>query len=134
MSVPTNLIPTRYLDNENGSNSVINLMFLHSSSNKLDNHIIHLEWHLLSDHTPLTITILIIEEYIISSKCFISNGSEEKEVFIKDVSWIIKNLNMSNILDSSSLNNLVNSLAQEVENAWDKHSKIVRIMKHSKSW
>jgi len=92
-------------------------MFLHSSSNKLDNHIIHPEWHLLSDYTPLTITISIIEEYIISSKCFISNGSEEEEVFIKDVSWIIKNLNTSNILDSSSLNNLVNNLTQEVENA-----------------
>jgi len=134
LSVPTNFVPTRYSDNENGSNSVIDLMFLHSSSNELDNYVIHPEWHLSSDHTLLTITIPIIKEYIISSKCSIGNSSEEEEAFIKDVFWIIKNLNMSNILDLSSLDNLVNSLTQEVENAWDKHSKMVRIMKHSKSW
>jgi len=134
LSVPTNLVPTRYSDNKNGSNSVIDLIFLHSGSNELDNHIIHLEWHLSSDHTLLTITIPIIKEHITLSKHFISNGSEEEEVFIKNVFWIIKNLNMSNILDSSSLDNLVNSLTQEVKNAWDKHSKMVRIMKYSKSW
>jgi len=135
LSVPTNLVLTRYSDNENDSNSVIDLMFLRSGSNELDNHIIHLEWRLLSDHAPLTITILIIEEHITSSKCSISNGNEEEEeAFIKDVFWIIKNLNMSNILDSSSLDNLINGLAQEVKNAWNKHLKMVRIMKHSKSW
>ena len=134
LSISTNLILTRYLDNENGSNSVIDLMFLHSGSNELDNYIIYLEWCLSLDHAPLTITIPIIEEYIISSKCSISNGSKEEEAFIKDVFWIIKNLNTSNISDSSSLDNLVNSLTQEVKNAWNKHSKTVRIMKHSKSW
>ena len=50
---PTNCILTRYSDNKNDSNSVINLMFLQSSSSKLDNHIIHPEWHLSSDHAPL---------------------------------------------------------------------------------
>ena len=134
LSISTNLILTRYLDNENGSNSVIDLMFLHSGSNELDSYIIYLEWCLSLDHAPLTITIPIIEEYIISSKCSISNGSKEEEAFIKDVSWIIKNLNTSNISDSSSLDNLVNSLTQEVKNAWNKHLKTVRIMKHSKSW
>jgi len=40
---PTNHVPTRYLDNKNNSNLVIDLMFLQSSSRKLDNHIIHPE-------------------------------------------------------------------------------------------
>jgi len=43
LSFSTNYIPTRYSDNKNGSNLVIDLMFLHSSSNKLDCHLIHLE-------------------------------------------------------------------------------------------
>jgi len=53
LDFPTNCIPTRYLDNENDSNSVIDLMFLCSSSNKLDCHSIHLEWCLSSNYTPL---------------------------------------------------------------------------------
>ena len=75
----------------------------------------------------------IIKEHI-SSKSSIGKGSEEEEAFIKDVSWIFKNLNISNILDSTSLDNLVNDLTQQIKNAWDKHSKMVKIMKHSKSW
>jgi len=80
------------------------------------------------------ITIPIIEEHITSSKCSIDKGSEEEEAFIKDVSWIFKNLNISNILDSTSLDNLVNDLAQEIERAWDKHLKMIKITKYSKSW
>ena len=134
LSFPTNYILTRYSDNKNNSNSVIDLMFLRSGSSKLDNHIIHLEWHLSSDHASFIIIIPIFEEHIISSKCSISKGSEEEEAFIKNVSWVYKNLNMSNILDSLSLDNLVNDLTQKIKRAWDKHLKMVKITKHSKSW
>ena len=41
---------------------------------------------------------------------------------------------MSNISDSSSLDKIINDLAQEIKNAWEKHSKIVKITKYSKSW
>jgi len=80
------------------------------------------------------ITILIIREHSNSSKCSISKGSEEEASFIKDVSMIFRNLNMSNISDLTSLDKIVNDLAQEVKYAWEKHLKIVKIMKHSKSW
>jgi len=39
--IPINQVPTRYSDNANDSNLVINLMFLWCSSTKLDNHSIH---------------------------------------------------------------------------------------------
>jgi len=38
---PINQAPTRYSNNDHNSNSVIDLMFLHNSSSKLDNHLIH---------------------------------------------------------------------------------------------
>ena len=41
LSFPTNLVPTRYSDNVNDSNLVIDLMFLHSRSSILKNHTIH---------------------------------------------------------------------------------------------
>ena len=54
---PINQVPTRYSDNDNNSNSVIDLMFFQCDSTELNNHSIHPNWHLISDHTPLIITI-----------------------------------------------------------------------------
>ena len=41
LSIPTNQVPTRFSDNDCNSNSVIDLMFLHSSSSEMNNHMIH---------------------------------------------------------------------------------------------
>ena len=58
-----NPIPTRYLDNLSKSNSVIDLMFLWSSSSELNTHHIHPDWHCLSDHIPFMVIIPVkIEE------------------------------------------------------------------------
>ena len=43
LSYSSNLIPTRYSDNDQSLNLVINLMFLRYSSEKLDNHTTHSE-------------------------------------------------------------------------------------------
>jgi len=80
------------------------------------------------------ITIPIIKEYTNSSKCSIGKGSEEEVSFIKDVFIIFRNLNMSNISDPTSLDKIVNDLAQKIEYTGEKHSKIVKISKNSKSW
>jgi len=76
LSNPTTQVPTRYSDDEHDSNSVINLMFLCNSSSEMDNHSIHPDWRLLSDHTPLTIVIPIVEEHINSRKYLIIKDSE----------------------------------------------------------
>jgi len=39
--VSTNQVPTKYSDNIQEANSVINLMFLQFDSNKIDNHLIY---------------------------------------------------------------------------------------------
>ena len=115
LSIPTNQVPTRYSDNSNDSNSVIDLMFLQSRSLELNNYSIHPDWCLISDHTPLTITIPIVEENVNSSKHSIVKNSKEEVAFIKDVITSIKGLDMSILHDINRLENVVNTFAYHVE-------------------
>ena len=117
LSVLTNQVSTRYSDTDSKSNSVIDLMFLWSGSSELNSHLIYSNWWLSSDHTPLTITIPIIEENIITSKFSIAKNSNEEKLFIKDVASALRNLNISNLSDSDRLENVVNTLTVFIEHA-----------------
>ena len=86
---PTNPVPTRYLDNWNDSNLTINLIFLRQDSLEFDNHIIHPDWRLLLDHTSLTVSIIIIKDYIQTRKYILVKNSKEEEKFIKELSKLI---------------------------------------------
>ena len=132
--IPTDQVPTRYSDTIGKSNSVIDLMFLQSGSTELTNHLIHPNWQLTSDHASLTVSIPIAEANINSFKLSIMKNSEEKASFIKDVSSIIKNLNISDMSDINKLENIVNILVSNTEHVWRKNSKLVNVTRHSKSW
>ena len=116
LSVPTHWVSTRYSDTTGEANSVIDLMFLQSGLMKLNNHSIHPDWRLSSDHTPLTVTIPITEENIASSKFSIAKNSKEKESFINDVSYTIKNINVDDLSDSNKLEFVTNMLASKIKN------------------
>jgi len=133
LSNPTDQVPTQYSDNEHDSNSVIDLMFLHSGSSELDNHSIYSNWRLSSNHASLTIIISITEEHTISSKHSIIKDSEEEPTFIKDLTNSIRNINTSNISDIASINRAANKFASMVEVTWGKNLKVVNITRHSKS-
>jgi len=109
-------------------------MFLHSGSSKLNNYSIYSNWCLTLYHVPLTITIPIIEESINSTKCSIIKDSNEKAAFIKNVFISIRNLNMSNLSDITSLDNIINEFTNKVKSTWKKNSKIINIIRHFKSW
>ena len=109
-------------------------MFLNCDLSELNNYFIHIEWHLSSDYAPLTIIIPISDEVINLCKRAISKDSVEEELFIKVVINSIKNLNISNLLDISSLDNTINNLAKGIDNIWTKNSKLTNITKHSQSW
>ena len=132
--VPINQIPTRYSDNINDLNSVIDLMFLQCGLLELNNYSIHPDQYLTFDHAPLTITISIIKENVNSKKRSIIKDSKEKEQFIKDIIVFFKNLKTSNLSDTSNLENTVNEFAKIVDKAWVKNLKIINVTKYSKSW
>ena len=97
LSTPTNPIPTRYSDTSGKSDSIIDLIFLYSRSSKLNSHLIHSFWRLTSDHAPLTITISIKEEYVMTSKFSLSKNTKEEEEFIKEVIHVFKLLDTINL-------------------------------------
>jgi len=88
----------------------------------------------MSDHAPLAIVIPIVEEHINTRKHTIVKDSKEEQLFIKDLSQALRNINTSNIVNSLCLNSIVNKFANAVKNAWTKNSKIINITVHSKSW
>jgi len=88
----------------------------------------------MSDYAPLTVTIPIVEENINLTRFSIAKNSKKEASFIKDVSSLIRNLDMSNLSNIDRLENIVNSLALNIERAWEKNSKLVNISRHSKSW
>ena len=95
---------------------------------------IHPNWQLFSDYTPLTITIPITEENIITFKFSIAKNSNEEELFIKDIATALRNLNTSDLSDSNRLENVVNTLTVSIEHAWRKNAKQTNITRHSKTW
>ena len=134
LSEPINQVPTRYSNNGQDLNSVIDLMFLWFRSEKLDNHLIQPEWHLTSDHAPLTITIPIINEHFQTKKCMIIKNSNKEKLFIKDLIKVISSFSTSDLSDIDSLKTCIFSLAHSMEKSWEKHSKVVNITKYFKSW
>jgi len=127
-------VPTRYSDNEHDSNLVIDLIFLQSGSNELDNHLIHSNCRLFSNHVSLTITIPIVEDYINTSQQSIVKDSNEEMSFIKDLISLFRSISTSVISDIVSLDQTVNKFTKAIEIAWKKNAKTINITKHSKSW
>ena len=76
LSMPTNSSLTRFLDTAGEADLVIDLMFLRYGSSELNQHSIHPDCRLSSDHAPLTIIIPIVDEFINISKLSISPNSE----------------------------------------------------------
>jgi len=97
ISNPIENVSARFSDNDNNANSVLDLVFLCLSFPKFNYYIIHLDWRLSSDHTLITVNILIWEEITSHIRQSIVKGSEEEKLFVENVVKVIKNLNTSYI-------------------------------------
>ena len=109
-------------------------MFLKFRSEKLDNYSIHSDQYLALNHALLTITIPIVEEHIQTKKYIIVKDSEEEKIFVNEVIKAIKDINMSDLSNVVSLENVVCSFTYSLERIQENNSKIVNIIQHSKSW
>ena len=91
-------------------------MFLRPKSSKHNNHSIHPNWRLISDHIPLTVNIAIFEKDIQTRKCIIvKNSEEEEENFINKLIGAIKGLNTENIQSKEVLEHIIYSFANNTE-------------------
>jgi len=124
-------VPTRYVDNWDNFNSVINLMFLRLISEGFNNHSIHADWRLSLDYAPLTVKISIFEENIQTRKHTIVKNSEEDHNFVTNVKDLIKDLNINS---KDNLENIVQEFANNTNNIWFKYLKLVNITKYSNLW
>jgi len=134
ISKPTENFPTRFLNNDQNSNLVLDLVFLQPFSLKFNHHHIYPDWRLLSNHALITVNITISEECISTKWWSLIKGSDEENWFIEDLIQFIKNLNTTSIQNSESLEEIVQNLSIKIEDIWFKYSKTVNITRHSKAW
>lgn len=134
ISKPIENIPTRYSDNSQDTDSVIDLIFLHPNSSELDNYHIHLNWRLLSDHTPISINIPILEEHIQTKKQTLVKNSDEESQFVEELITSIKNIDISLIQSADTLEAITQLFANSIKRLWFKYSKNTNITKHFKPW
>ena len=93
LSNPTNQVSTRYLDNTNDSNLIIDLMFLRPNSLEFNNYTIYPEFQYSSDHALLKVGISIIKDFVLDKQYTIIKNSEEENHFITELIKAIKKIN-----------------------------------------
>ena len=79
------------------------------------------------------VNILIFEKYAQTRKQTIIKNSKEEMRFITKIKSV-KRLNPDHIKSKKDLKQLVQEFIHNTDKIWLKHSKMVNITRHSKSW
>ena len=80
------------------------------------------------------VSIIIEEEFVQERKKTIIKNSEEEKEFINKLKVNISNMNITDILDSNTLEYLTQGFFSIAENIWNKYFKMPNITKCSKAW
>ena len=109
-------------------------MFLRPELIEHNNHSIHPNYKLTSNHAPLTINISIFKEYIQTRRQMLAINNKEEEYFLNKLINTIKKINAENIQSKEALKSVIQLFTYYMNKTWYKHSKITNITKHSKGW
>ena len=116
-SSPLNPGPTRYADNPQDSNSVLDLVFIPPDNIGFSKNILYPEIQKPSDYILVTMEIGIQGISIDINKWSIRRDSKEEKNFISSIINGVKNLDTSNIVTKEDLENAVQQLAAIFEHA-----------------
>jgi len=134
LATPINPGPTRFVDNQQDSNSVLDLVFMNPNNSGFNKHILKPEIRLPSDHVPLFIEVSIKEENIDFTFQAIKKNSDKEKAFINDIIKGVKGIDTSNLKNQEDIQRCVAAFSSVVKDAWSAYSTTKRITKHSKEW
>jgi len=103
LAMPVNPGPTRFTDNQQDSNSVLDLVFMNPNNSGFNKHTLNPDICLPSDYIPLIIEVGIKEENINFSFQAIRKDSKEEEAFIRDIIKGIRNINTSDLKNQADI-------------------------------
>ena len=132
LSYPSNSGPTRFADNPQDSNSVLDLVFLPPDNSGFGKYILHPEIWKPSDHVLLAIEVGIRNINININIWSIRKDSEKEKDFIILITNRVGNWNTSNVTTEEELEDAIQQLAFIFENALRSHSKLKQVTKYSK--
>ena len=132
LATPINPGPTRFVDNQQDSNSVLNLVFMNPNNSGFNKHTLNPDICLPSDYVSLIIEVGIKEENIDYTFQAIKKDSKEEEAFIRDILKGIKNIDTSELKNQMDIQRCATALSTTFKDAWFIHSSTKRITKHSK--
>ena len=133
MSKSTNQVHTRYLDNVEDSDSIIDLIFLRPNYLEINNHIIYPEYKYSLNHILLTVSISI-DEYVSTKRHIIIKNSKEENSFVAELIDNFRRLDIRNISSKTALDQIIQKFTDKTDSIWFKHSKLINITKHLKAW
>ena len=79
LSSPTENFPTRFSDNNQNLNLVLDLVFTQPLSTEFNCHYIYPDWRLMSDHASITVDIHIYDENIPTKQRSLVKGSDKEK-------------------------------------------------------
>jgi len=132
LSLLLNPGPTRFADNTQDSNSIIDLVFLPPKNRGFGQHMLYPNICKPSDHVSLTIKVGITETNIDLSFRLIRKDSKEEENFIVLLINGFSDINSSTITTKEDLESVVQWMANMFKSFWNNHAKLKHITKHSK--
>jgi len=83
----------------------------------------------LSDHAHLLVSIIIKEKFIQEIKQTIIKNSKEEKELAKELRNKICNINITNNLNSDTLEYVTQEFATIIEDLWNKYFKLINITK-----